>query len=176
MTNGKQLIKKICIGGLFCFAFALWATAIAFMASAEEQTVSSITIEIDYGNYDGKDLPEGEVGMSYPVFPCVASDNNGNDVSNVRITVRNPENKIIPQKNGRFDTEEIGNYSIEYVAVSGAMSAVKTISINVTEYTDSLRYDATGENVPVSGETGSAVFAVFGSYSGGVGDLTEKNR
>ena len=174
MTNGKRLIKKICIGGLFCFAFALCATAIALMASAEEQTVSSITIEIDYGNYDGKDLPEGKVGMSYPVFPCVASDNNGNDVSNVRITVRNPENKIIPQKNGRFDTEEIGNYSIEYVAVSGAVSAVKTISINVTEYTDSLRYDATGENVPVSGETGSAVFAVFGSYSGGVGDLTEK--
>ena len=112
MTNGKRLIKKICIGGLFCFAFTLWATAIALKASAAEQTVSSITIEIDYGNYDGKDLPEGEVGMSYPVFSCVASDNNGNDVSNVRITVRNPENKIIPQKNGRFDTEEIGNYSI----------------------------------------------------------------
>ena len=87
--------------------------------------------------------------MSYPVFSCVASDNNGNDVSNVRITVRNPENKIIPQKNGRFDTDEIGNYSVEYVAVSGAMSAAKTISINVTEYTDSLHYDATGENVPV---------------------------
>lgn len=174
MTNGKRLIKKICIGGLFCFAFALCVVSIALKASAVEQTVSSITIEIDYGNYDGKDLPEGKVGMSYPVFSCVASDNNGNDVSNVRITVRNPENKIIPQKNGRFDTDEIGSYSVEYVAVSGAMSAAKTISINVTEYTDSLRYDATGENVPVSGETGSTVFAVFGSYSGGVGDLTEK--
>ena len=63
MTNGKRLIKKICIGGLFCFAFALWATVIAVKASAAEQTVSSITIEIDYGNYDGKDLPEATCGL-----------------------------------------------------------------------------------------------------------------
>lgn len=175
MTNKKLSMKKICMGGLFCSAFALCATAIAVNASAAEQTVSSITIEIDYGNYDGNDLPEGETGMSYPVFPCVASDNNGNGVNDVRITVRNPGNRIIRQKNGRFDTEEAGNYSIEYVAVSGAVSATKTIAINVAEYTDTLRYDATNENVPAFGETGSALFAVFGSYSGGVGDLTEQH-
>lgn len=57
--------------------------------------------------------------------------------------------------------------------MSGFASAVKTVTISVEKYTDSLQYNAEGELVPGTGVTGYAVFALFGKYSGGVGDLIE---
>lgn len=171
MKNRKR-IGAVWIGGL-CGTALLLCGAAAANESVAEQSGASVTIEIDYGDCDVRELPKGQAGKSYPVFGCVASDENGNSVNDVRITVKSPSGKIVPQKGGRFETAETGDYVIEYAAVSGFASAVKTVTISVEKYTDSLQYNAEGELVPGTGVTGYAVFALFGKYAGGVGDLIE---
>ena len=171
MKNRKR-IGAVWIGGL-CGTALLLCGAAAANESVAEQSGASVTIEIDYGDCDVRELPKGQAGKSYPVFGCVASDENGNSVNDVRITVKSPSGKIVPQKGGRFETAETGDYVIEYAAVSGFASAVKTVTIRVEKYTDSLQYNAEGELVPGTGVTGYAVFALFGKYAGGVGDLVE---
>jgi len=172
-------MKKISVTKLIaliflCGAFAFGTTAFALNVSAEGKAASSITIEIDYGDYDGNNLPNGKTGKSYPVFSCTATDDLGNRIGDVRTIVKSPDGRIVPQNGGRFETATEGEYSVEYVAVSGIISEVKTITVTVKAYTDTLTYDADGENVPETAETGYMVKADFGNFSGGVGDLTYK--
>ena len=141
----------------------------------DEGEVTEIKIEIDFGDYDGrndgKNLPHGKKGMSYPVFACTATDNLGNDAESVLVTVANDSGKLIPQTNGRFATETAGKYTVKYDAVSGSVSATRTLTITVDEYVDNISYDNGGENVPTTGTTGSAVFVRFGDFGGGTGEL-----
>lgn len=171
MMKKKSLIKACALIFLTC-AWLFCSAGFVLNARADQKQIASVTISVDYGDYDGNDLPKGKVGKSYPVFAYAATDNEGNPVSDVRITVKNPNGAIVPQQNGRFETAIAGKYTISYVAVSGIVSAEKTIGINVEEYTDTLVYSADGENVPSAGTTGSVILVNFGSFSGGVGDLT----
>lgn len=177
MTKKRLSIGKICIALFLCAVAALVATTLVCGAVAEDLPVRSITIDIDFGDYDGhgngENLPHGKTGKTYPVFPCLATDNNGSDVDDVRVTVYDGANKLVPQSGGRFATAAEGSYKIEYVAVSGTVTAQKTINVTVDAYTDNIVYDGTDEKIDATGVTGSAVFAVFGSYSGGAGYLTE---
>ena len=172
MTNKKRMKKTIFISGFCGAALILCATAAAHTSFAEE-AVSSVKIVIDYGDCDVRDLPKGQAGKSYPVFDCTATDESGNIVSDVKITVKSPSGEILPQKGGRFETAEVGEYKIEYEAIGGVASATETVKIKVEAYTDSLQYNSTGENIQSRAVTGSVVFALFGKYAGGVGDLIE---
>ncbi len=171
MKKKMSLIKACALIFLSC-ALVFGSAGLVLNARADEKRIKSGTITIDYGDYDGKDLPSGMVGKSYPVFAYNAIDNAGNPVSDVRITVKNPNGEIVPQKNGRFETAIKGEYTISYVAISGIVSTEKTIKINVEKYTDTMSYNATDENIPTSGNTGNVILANFGSFSGGVGDLS----
>ena len=172
MTKRKRTKKAIFLGGLCCAALILCAAAAAHTSFAEE-AVSSVKIVIDYGDCDIRDLPKGQAGKSYPVFDCTATDENGNSVNDVNITVKSPSGEILPQKGGRFETAEIGEYTIGYAASNSFTSATETVKIEVEAYTDSLQYNATGENIQSRAVTGNVVLAFFGKYVGGVGDLTE---
>lgn len=172
MMNKKISYIKTILIIIACAAFCAGAAGFAVSAFAAEKTVSSVTIEIDYGDYDGKNLPKGKAGKSYPVFDCVAKDNEGVAASEIRITVKNSDGQTVPQKGGRFETASVGEYTIEYVAISGYLTATETIKIFVEEYSDTIVYDDNGENVPSAAQTGLVVTADFGTFSGGVGDLT----
>lgn len=175
MTKKQALIGKICLILLFCALAALCAGMLSSRVRADEGEVTGIKIEIDFGDYDGrndgKNLPHGKKGMSYPVFACTATDNLGNDAESVLVTVANDSGKLIPQTNGRFATETAGKYTVKYDAVSGSVSATRTLTITVDEYVDNISYDNGGENVPTTGTTGSAVFVRFGDFGGGTGEL-----
>lgn len=176
MTEKNVSIKKILIILSLCVVAALCAVMVTFGVKAEEQPVTEVYIDIDFGDYDGRNdgvnLPHGKTDKSYPVFECSAIDNNGNAAERVLVTVTDPSGKLVPQIKGRFVTAEEGTYTIKYVAVSGAVNAEKTIQIKVDKYVDDIVYTAENENVPETGVTGSAVFVVLGEFSGGVGDLT----
>ena len=171
MKKKMSLIKACALIFMSC-TLLFCSAGFVLNARADGKRITSVTISIDYGDYDAKDLPKGKVGKSYPVFDYVATDDAGNPVSDVRVTVKNPNDEIVPQKGGRFATAIKGEYVISYVAVSGIVSAEKTIKINVEEYADTMSYDATGESVPASGNTGNVILANFGSFSGGAGDLS----
>ena len=178
MTKKRLSIAKICVALFLCAVAALVATTAVYGAFAEDLPVTSITLDIDFGDYDGhgngENLPHGKTNKTYPVFPCSATDNNGNAVDDVRVTVYDTKaDKLVPQVKGRFATESKGEYNINYVAVSGTVTAQKTIVVTVDDYTDDIAYDNKDEKIDATGVTGSAVFAVFGNYSGGVGYLTE---
>lgn len=96
MKNRKR-IGAVWIGGL-CGTALLLCGAAAANESVAEQSGASVTIEIDYGDCDVRELPKGQAGKSYPVFGCVASDENGNSVNDVRITVKSPSGKSCRRK------------------------------------------------------------------------------
>ena len=172
MMKKKMSLTKACALVFMLCALVFGSAGFVLNARADQKQIMSVTVEIDYGDYDGNDLPSGMVGKSYPVFAYTATDNAGNPVSDVRITVKNPNGEIVPQKGGRFETAVKGEYTISYVAVSGIVSTEKTVKITVKEYTDTMVYSADKESVPQTVETGDVVIADFGSFSGGVGDLT----
>lgn len=182
MTEKRLSIKKLYIILLTLAVTALLAATVFACVNvkagvrAADKKVTEISINIDFGNYDGrnggKNLPHGKAGKSYPVFSCSATDNNGDAAKQILITVSNPSNNLVPQAGGRFKTETKGEYIVKYVAISGAVSAEKVITVTVDEYAADIVYDNAVENLPAEGVTGSAVFAVFGSFSGGAGDLT----
>lgn len=171
MKKKLSIAKTFALAVLLC-SLVFGATSFALNAAAAEKNVTSITIEIDYGDYDGSALPKGKTGKTYPVFAYSALDNEKNGVNDVRITVKDPNKQIVPQKNGRFKTDVAGDYTIEYTAVSGIISETKIVKISVENYTDTLVYNAKGESVPAAVQSGETVFADFGTFSGGVGDLS----
>ena len=178
MTNKFSSIKKLYIVLFLCFVTVFCLTLAFVNVRAEDKPISEVYINVDFGNYDGREggkyLPHGKEGKTYPVFPCSAVDDNGKSAERILITVTDGSGKLVPQVNGRFSTAEAGTYKIEYLAVSGSVSAKKTLEITVDEYKeDDIKYTADIENVPTNGVTGSAVFVVFGNFSGGTGDLTE---
>lgn len=174
MTNKKISIIKAFALAILSVALVFCAVGSMLNATAAESRISSITIEIDYGDYDANDLPKGKAGKSYPVFAFVATDNEGATVTETRVTVKDPNGEILSQRGGRFATDAAGEYTIEYVAVSGIVHATKKITLTVEEYTDTMVYNSDGEGVPSAAETGEVVIADLGTFSGGVGDLTYK--
>ena len=176
MTNKKISIIKAFALAILSVALVFCAVGSMLNATAAESRISSITIEIDYGDYDANDLPKGKAGKSYPVFAFVATDNEGATVTETRVTVKDPNGEILSQRGGRFATDEAGEYTIEYVAVSGIVHATKKITLTVEKYTDTMVYNSDGEGVPSAAETGEVVIADLGTFSGGVGDLTYKTE
>ena len=90
MTEKRLSIKKLYIILLTLAVIALLAATVFACVNvktgvrAADKKVTEISINIDFGNYDGKNLPHGKAGKSYPVFSCSATDNNG-DLSLIHI-------------------------------------------------------------------------------------------
>ena len=169
MNRKLSKSKLVAILSLCCLLI-LSIMSFCYTAFAAEN-VESITIDIDYGLYFKKELPNGMVGKSYPVFDCSAVDNLGNNVSDIQVIVKNPEGKVLALKDDRFNTETKGDYTIEYIATSGIVSKTESVKITVIAYSDTLIYDNSSENVTGSANTGDVVLAYFGKFSGGVGNL-----
>ena len=163
-----RVIKKFVLSTILLASFcsALCATSVF----AESGKATKITIEIDYGDYDGFALPVGRTGKSYPVFSCVATDDTGEKAEDVRVTVKNPLGETITVNDGRFETSISGEYSIEYLAEKGVLSATETITVTVADGASDPYYEIS-ENVPSRVTTGSVVILENGVYGGGTGDL-----
>lgn len=176
MTKRKSILTTICVLALSLALAAVCAGIAGYGTYAAEEPVTAVTIDIDFGDYDGRNeganLPHGKAGKSYPVFAYTAADNLGQTVDDVLVTVTAPDGSLVPQVKGRFETATAGSYILRYVATKNAVSAERTLKITVDEYADNIAYDGATENVPTNGTTGSAVFVVFGEFSGGTGDLT----
>ena len=175
MTKRKSIFTTICVLALTLALAVVCAGIAGYGTYADEEPVAAVTIDIDFGDYDGRNdganLPHGKTGKSYPVFAYTATDNLGQTVDDVLVTVTDPDGSLVPQVKGRFETATAGSYTLRYVATKNASSAEKTLKITVDEYKDNIAYDGATENIPTNGTTGSAVFVVFGEFSGGSGDL-----
>jgi len=176
MTKRKSIYTTICVLALTLALAVLGAGIAGYGTYADEEPVTAVTIDIDFGDYDGRNeganLPHGKASKSYPVFAYTATDNLGQTVDDVLVTVTDPAGALVPQVNGRFKTATAGDYILRYVATKNTVSAERTLKITVDEYADNIAYDGATENVPTNGTTGLAVFVVFGEFSGGTGDLT----
>ena len=154
-------IFALSIASVFAFSFSIVSAA---------TTSSAIEIEIDYGEYDPRYLPEGLVGESYPVFPCEAT--YGDEIlTDVDAIVYAPNGYILPVTGGMFKTAAAGEYTIEYVAKKADEVGKKSITVTVTEDERALTY-VFSDKIVSAAYTGTSVFVYNGTYSGGIGDVS----
>ena len=103
-------------------------------APEDEIVITPITGDLDGdGNlYDGDNLPYAVVGANntYPVFDAVAYHTKGGVLPNVQAKVfygNNHENVAI--QDGKFKTDRVGNYYIEYTVNSAYGSQTKELVV-----------------------------------------------
>ena len=160
----KKKASKIPAIAVLCLIFALsLSVSIAF---AEDSP--SVTLEINYGEYEGNDLPVGKAGLSYEVFGYSAIDENGGKVTDVSVYVYAPDGKLLPVKGGRFETATVGGYKIEYVAKHSDVVEKKTVNITVSDEDRPLIYEIS-DKIGATAHTGETVFLPDGTMSGGIG-------
>ena len=158
----KKKASKIPAIAVLCLIFALsLSVSIAF---AEDSP--SVTLEINYGEYEGNDLPVGKAGLSYEVFGYSAIDENGGKVTDVSVYVYAPDGKLLPVKGGRFETATVGGYKIEYVAKHSDVVEKKTVNITVSDEDRPLIYEIS-DKIGATAHTGETVFLPDGTMSGG---------
>ena len=133
------MVKKL--NKLFTILALSLVSVVAFSFSVVSAKTSSpkIEIEIDYGEYDPRYLPEGLVGEAYPVFPCEATYGD-ESLTDVDVFVYAPDGYILPVTGGMFKTAAAGEYKIEYVAKKEAETGKKSITVNVTDDERALSY------------------------------------
>ena len=154
-------IFALSIASVFAFSFSIVSMA---------KTSPAIEIEIDYGEYDPRYLPEGLVGESYPVFPCEAT--YGDEIlTDVDAFVYAPDGYVLPVTGGMFKTAAVGKYTIEYVAKRSDEVGRKNITVTVSEDERALTYKFSDEIV-ASAYTGTSVFVYGGIAGGGIGDVS----
>ena len=165
----KKKTSKISAIAVLCLIFALsLSVSIAFA-----ENLPSVTLEIDYGEYEENDLPVGKAGLSYEVFGYTAVDENGGKVTDVSVYVYAPDGKILPVKGGRFETATVGGYKIEYVAKNNDVVEKKTVNITVSDEECPLIYEISDE-IDETAHTGETVFLPDGTMSGGIGLINVK--
>lgn len=163
----KKKTSKISAIAVLCLIFALsLSVSVAF---AED--LPSVTLEINYGEYEENALPVGKAGLSYEVFGYSATDENGGKVTDVSVYVYAPDGKIVPVKSGRFETATVGDYKIEYVAKHSDVVEKKTVNVTVTDEEHPLAYEISDKIVSTA-HTGETVFLPDGTAGGGIGLLS----
>ena len=164
------MVKKL--NKLFTILALSLVSVVAFSFSVVSAKTSSpkIEIEIDYGEYDPRYLPEGLVGEAYPVFPCEAT--YGDEIlTDVDVFVYAPDGYVLPVTGGMFKTAAAGEYKIEYVAKREAETGKKSITVSVTDDERALSYTFDDKTVS-NAYTGTRVFVYNGAMSGGIGDVS----
>ena len=152
------LLTALCLG---CSVSAVCVSTVR--ASAAENVVLSV----DTMGFGRSELPNGYAGKTYPVFAFTATDGNGRQVADAQATVFDPSGNILPVKNGRFDTEAEGEYTIEYLARKGSDVATDSLQINVLSAS---AYSAptytVNEDIVGVADTGSVIFLPEGTLNG----------
>ena len=144
--------------------------AFSFSIVSAKTTSPTIEIDIDYGEYDPRYLPDGLVGEAYPVFSCSVTYGD-ETLSDVDVFVYAPGGYILPVTGGMFKTAEAGEYKVEYVAKRGDETGTKSMTVNVTDDERALSYTF-DEKIVSNAFTGTNVFVYNGAMSGGIGDVT----
>lgn len=147
-----------CVGGVI---FSLSS------AKAEEEKVSKINININFTPYESA-FPKGVVGKFYQIFPATALDNLGNDVI-VETVVTDPDKNVLPINDNCFATSKVGEYVIQYSAVSNGISDVEIVKVQVLDSCEELEYEISNE-IPTEVDTGLIVYLYDGVVNGGVGE------
>ncbi len=160
----KKKASKIPAIAVLCLIFALsLSVSVAFAENSP-----SVTLEINYGEYEENALPVGKAGLSYEVFGYTATDENGGKVSDVSVYVYAPDGKLLPVKGGRIETATVGSYKIEYVAKNNDVVDKKTVTITVTDEERPLSYEIS-DKIGTAAHTGETIFLPDGAESGGIG-------
>ena len=155
---------RLCLPAvLFLICTALAVSFSVVRANAAE----SIEFSIDTLGFGRSELPDGYAGKSYPVFAYTATNGEGQRVTDTQVTVFDPAGNILPIKNGRFDTETTGKYTIEYTAWMGDVTASKTLLIEVLSAD---RYSAPSytinDEIVSAADTGSLILLPEGTVNG----------
>ena len=152
------LLTALCLG---CSVSAVCVSTVR--ASAAENVVLSV----DTMGFGRSELPNGYAGKTYPVFAFTATDGNGRQVADAQATVFGPSGNILPVKNGRFDTEAEGEYTIEYLARKGSDVATDSLQINVLSASaySAPTYTVNEDIVDVA-DTGNVIFLPEGTLNG----------
>lgn len=129
-------------------------------------------IDVDYIGYDEETLPKAGKGLSYPLFNATARDRMSGETSVLTTVWYNYESSNrfqVDVVDGKFKTDRVGAYTIEYVAVDAYKNvSKKTIKIECEESTPDLTVGAKGEYV-TAGATGELIFPAEIAYEGGTG-------
>lgn len=152
------LLTALCLG---CSVSAVCVSTVR--ASAAENVVLSV----DTMGFGRSELPNGYAGKTYPVFAFTATDGNGRQVADAQATVFDPSGNVLPVKNGRFDTEAEGEYTIEYLARKGSDVATDSLQINVLSASaySAPTYTVNEDIVDVA-DTGNVIFLPEGTLNG----------
>lgn len=131
-------------------------------------------ISVDFGDYDENSLPAAGKGLSYPVFSATALDKVFGDVD-VKTTVyynyESQQRYQIDIKDGKFATDTVGYYTIEYLAYDGFKNeSKKLVTVYCGETSPALTVEAVGEYT-TDGGTGALIFPAEISYVGGTGSV-----
>ena len=166
----KTWAKRVAV---VAFTLCLLCVAAIMLATHHSAgAASDIILQVDTLGYGRTDLPNGYAGKSYPVFECGAVDMQGNEISDIRILVFDPTGKILPIKNGRFDTPVTGNYGIEYTARNGGSTVIEvyTVTVLASEAYTPIAYTIHSE-IPAAAYTGQIVLLPEGTYEGGAAEV-----
>ena len=168
-------VKMSITGDVFTKRFAsMMITRIGVNNLDKEYYVDDVAPEmnVDFGEYSESSLPAAGKGLSYPVFNATAMDKIFGEVD-VKTTVyynyESQQRYQVDIKDGRFATDEIGPYTIEYLAYDGYKNeSKKLVTVNCVATTPSLSVQAEGEYVTDCG-TGELIFPAKIKYVGGTG-------
>ena len=129
-------------------------------------------ITIDFDGYDIDSLPTAGKGLSYPVFSATALDKVFGDVEVKTTVYHNYESQQRYQvdiQDGRFATDAIGYYTIEYLAYDGFKNeSKKLVTVYCDETSPAITAEAVGEYTKSCG-TGTLVYPAAIQYTGGTG-------
>ena len=124
----------------------------------EDKTAPAITV--DFGGYDENNLPTAD-----KVFGDVEVK------TTVYYNYESQQRYQVDIKDGRFVTDTVGYYTIEYLAYDGFKNeSKKLVTVYCGENAPAITAKAVGEYV-TSGGTGELIFPAEIGYEGGTGDV-----
>lgn len=131
-------------------------------------------LTVDFESYTENNLPKAGKGLTYPVFSAKAKDKIFGDVD-VKTTVyynyESQQRYQVDIKDGRFATDTVGYYTIEYLAYDGFKNeGKKLVTVYCDEASPALSIEAVGEYA-TSGGTGALIFPAQIAYTGGTGEV-----
>ena len=131
-------------------------------------------ISVDFEGYDENNLPTAGKGLSYPAFSAKASDKVFGDVD-VKTTVyynyESQQRYQIDIKDGKFATDKIGYYTIEYLAYDGFKNeGKKLVTVYCGETAPAISVEPVGE-YETSGGTGALILPAAIKGNGGTGTV-----
>ena len=129
-------------------------------------------ITVDFGEYEEDNLPQAGKGLTYPVFNATAKDKifGATEVkATVYFNYESQQRYQVDVKDGKFATDAVGYYTIEYLAYDGFKNeSKKLVTVYCGETTPSLSVTAV-DGYATNGGTGALILPAEIEYTGGTG-------